>query len=119
MADTVGNRLGPRATFEYTDDSLLDYNISPDRSVGLAMGNALATDADLPVLRATQSRPIAPRYILLALQSDPAIKKRAIISTADNTLFASNGASTVTINSVVWIVTGRVGERRFPLRLTP
>jgi hypothetical protein len=119
MADTVGNRLGPRATFEYTSDSLLDYNISLDRSVGLAVGNSLATDADLPVLRASQSRPISPRYVLLALQSNPAVKKRAIVSAADSTLFTSTGATVVSINSVNWIVTGRVGERRFPLRLTP
>jgi hypothetical protein len=119
MADTVGNRLGPRGTFVYTSDSLIDYNITLDRSVALAVGNTLSTDATLPIVRASGRRPIEPRSLLLALVSDPTITKKAIVSEADNTLFAADGASTVTINGVSWVVTGRVGEKRSTLRLTP
>lgn len=119
MADTVGNRLGPRGTFVYTSDSLVEYNISLDRSVSIAVGNTLSTDAALPNVRASGNRPIEPRYFLLALTATPTIKKKAIVCDADNTTFAADGASTLTINGVSWTVTGRVGEKRSSVRLTP
>lgn len=112
MADTVGNRLGPRKTFLYETDSLVEFNILLDESVASAVGNTASTDGTLPVLRASGTRPIEPRYLLLALQSDTSIRKKAIVGANDNSLFAADGPSTVTINSVVWVVTGRVGEKR-------
>lgn len=112
MVDTVGNRLGPRKTFVYTTDSSVDYNITLDESVATALGNPASTDGDLPILRASAARPLQPRYVLLALQSNPAIRKSAIVCENDNTTFAADGPTEVTINSVVWNVTGRVGEKR-------
>lgn len=110
MADTVGNRLGPRAVYEYVTDGGTSYNIQLDASVANAVGNDEST-TNLPVIRATGRRPYEPRYILLALNSNPSITKRAIICDVDNSLFARDAAGTVTINAVAWNITGRVGEK--------
>ncbi len=112
MADAVGNRNGPRAVFVYETDSVKTRNLIQDESVGLAIGNTKSTDGEVDILRASGKRPIEPRYILLALKSDTSVRKRAIVGKNDNTLFAADGPSEVTINSVVWVVTGRVGEKR-------
>ncbi len=108
MADTVGNRLGPRAVFEYETDSLETVSYVGDRSVGLACGNTLATNPGRPT--SVNSRYLRGRYILLQQVSDPTIKKRVIIGASDNTLFAGDSSQTVTINSVQFATTGRVGE---------
>ena len=117
MADTVGNRLGPRGTYLYVSDSSVSYNVSLDDSVATAIGNTLSTNAAFPVLKATQRRPISPRYVLLQLQSDPAVSKRVIVGDVDNALWTSSAASTVTINGVAYTITGRVGERRSALKI--
>lgn len=110
MADTVGNRLGPRAVYNYETDGGTNYNIQLDESVSDAVGNDQST-VNLPVIRASGRKPFQPRYILLALVSDPSITKTAIICDVTNPLFARDSAGTVTINSVAWSITGRVGEK--------
>lgn len=109
MADNVGNRLGPRKTFTYTNSAGVTFNIRLDESVGTAVGNTASTNGALPIL--CPSRFLEPRYILLQLDSDPAVRKTAIIGDVANSLFASTAASEVTINGVLWKVTGRVGEK--------
>lgn len=117
MADTVGNRLGPRGTYLYESDAGVTYNISLDDSVATAVGNTLSTNAAFPVLKATQRRPLSPRYILTQLVSDPSVTKRIIVGDATNALWTSSAASTVTINGVAYTVTGRVGEKRSALKI--
>lgn len=110
MADSVGNRLGPRAVFVYTTDGDTEYNIQLDESVSDAIGNT-ESSTDLPVIRASGRKPFQPRYLLLSLGTDPTVKKTAIVCSVDNPLFASDTSGTVTINSVEWNITGRVGEK--------
>jgi hypothetical protein len=117
--DTVGNILGVRGVFEYNNDSSVKYNISLDRSVSLAIGNGLSTIATLPIIRASGRRPIAPRYLLLQQKGNPAVKKKAIVCDLVNSIFLSSAATEVTINSIVYVVTGRVGERRSTLVIEP
>lgn len=119
MADTVGNRLGPRGTFVYESDTGISYNISLDRSVSTAVGNDLSTNGALPVLRASQQFPLKARYILLSLDSDPNITKRVIIGDIENTIYQSSAPTSVTINGAAWTVTTRVGERRSVLKVDP
>lgn len=117
--DTVGNILGKRGVFVYQNDSSVSYNISLDRSVSLAVGNALSEIATLPIIRASGRRPISPRYLLLQQKDAPTVKKKAIICDLVNSLFLSSAASEVTINGVVYVVTGRVGEKRSTLVIEP
>lgn len=118
MADTVGNRLGPRGTFDYESDAGVSYIMQLDKSVATAMGNIESTDVSLPVLPASQSRPLRPRYVLLQLQTDAKVSKKAIVGDPENALWTSNAASTVSINGVSWTITGRVGEARSVLKRT-
>ena len=117
--DTVGNILGRRGVFVYQTDSSVSYNISLDRSVGLAVGNEISTIGTLPILRASGRRPICPRYMLLQKKDEPSVKKKAIVCDLVNSAFLSSAATEVTINNVVYVVTGRVGEKRSTLVLEP
>jgi len=110
MADTVGNRNGPRAVFVYTTDGGTAYNVSLDDSVATAAGNP-ESSANNPSIRATGRRPFQLRYILCSLQSNPAVSKKVTICSASNVLFARDVAGVITINSVDWDITGRVGEK--------
>lgn len=108
MADNVGNRLGPRATFEYVTDALETVAYQGDRSVGIACGNTLATNPGRPT--SVNGKYLRGRYVLLQQVSDPAVKKRVIIGAVGNTLFAGNSSQVVNINGVDFETTGRVGE---------
>ena len=110
MADSVGNRLGPRAVFVYTTDGGTAYNVTLDDSVSTAVGNP-ESSANNPSLRASGRRPFQLRYILCSLQSDPTVTKRVPICNPANLLFARDVAGVVDINSVTWNITGRVGEK--------
>lgn len=117
MADTVGNRLGPRATFIYTTDSGVDFNISLDESVSEAVGNPRSTQALLPVIRASQSRPIQPRYFRVQLASDSRVTKSIICCDPTALNWINNNAATITINNVAYIITARIGEQRSVLKV--
>ena len=116
--DTVGNILGERGVFVYQNDSSVSYNISLDRSVSEAIGNDLSTNAAFPILRASGRKPIRPRYLLLQQVDNPRVRKRAIVCDLVNSIFLSSAPTIVTINSIDYVVTGRVGESRSTLVLT-
>jgi len=110
MVDTQGNRLGPRKTFIYENDAGLTLNIQLDESVATAVGNVASTNGALPIV--CPSKYLEPRYINLKLKTDLSVNKRVVIGDPANSLFASSAASEVTINSQIWVVTSRVGEKR-------
>lgn len=112
MADTVGNRLGPRATFVYTTDGGVDYNIVLDESVSTAVGNPRSSQPLLPVLKASQSRPIQPRYFRVQLESDPRVTKSIIVCNPEALNWINSGSTGITINAVRFIITARIGEQR-------
>lgn len=108
MVDNVGNRLGKRAAFDYETDDGESVLMVQDESVGLAIGNIKATEAQ----RATSvnSKYLRGRYVLLQLKSDPNVKKKVVVGDSTNAIFAADSTTDVTINGVVWATTGRVGE---------
>jgi len=111
--DSQGNVTGIRKAFVYTTDFGVSYNALLDNSVSVAAGNVASTNGALPVL--CPSKYIQPRYLNVQAKTDPAIRKRITIGDPANALFASNAASEFTINGVVFVVTGRVGEVRSTL----
>ena len=116
MADTVGNRLGERATFVYTTDGSEDVVYQQDRSVGLAVGNTLATTSTRPT--SVTGRYLRGRYLLLQGKDNPEIKKKVVVGDIGNSLFAAEGSQEVTINGVVFVTTGKVGESVSFLRVS-
>lgn len=117
MADIVGNRLGPRGTFEYVTDSLEVISMAQDDSVGKAVGNVVATTNRRP--QSVNSRYLKGRYILVQRVGDPSITKRIVIGSPANPLMTAEASSIITINSAQFVVTGRVGEQVSFLKLTP
>ena len=119
LEENEGNVLGPRGTFTYEAGNGVTYNISLDRSVSLAVGNALSTNAALPVITSSGVIPLSPRYILIKSVDEPSKRKRVIIGDPTNSMFASAASSNVTINGEVFVVTGRVGEKSRTLPIDP
>ena len=113
--DAVGNVLGERATFVYTTDGGVAHNMTQDNGNGVAVGNVLSTDADAPILRTSQARPIKPRYVLLQGPGGTR-RKRVVIGAVGNGIF-DGGTASVTINGVLYTVVTRVGERNSRLVL--
>lgn len=114
--DTAGNVLGKRATFTYTTDGNEEVVFQQDRSVGLAIGNTLATASTRPT--SVNGRYLRGRYVLVQGKTDPSLKKRIICGTADNSAFAAEGSTELTINGVEYVTTGRVGEAVSFLRVS-
>lgn len=114
--DSVGNVLGERGVFVYTDDAGNAYNMTQDASNAAAVGNVVATLANAPVIRTSQARPIKPRYILLSDTATGLRRKKVVIGASNNALFAGV-TGTVIINGVDYQVVTRVGERQSRPRL--
>jgi len=114
--DTVGNVLGKRATFVYTTDGNEEVVFTQDRSVGLAVGNVLATTAQRPT--SVNGRYLRGRYLLVQGKTDPSLKKRITVGKIDNSAFAAEGSTEITINGTVFVTTGRVGEAVSFLRVS-
>lgn len=114
--DTAGNVLGKRATFVYTTDGSEDVVFQQDRSVGLAVGNVLATSSTRPT--SVNGKYLRGRYLLLQGKDDPSLKKRVIVGKIDNSSFAAEGSTEITINGVVFVTTGKVGEAVTFLRVS-
>lgn len=117
MADTVGNLLGERGTFVYTTDTGETVNFSQDRSVGLAVGNTLATTSTRPV--SVNNKYLQGRYVLAQLEDNPRVKKRIVIGSPTAASFDTETSTTLIINGQNFVTTGRVGEKASFLRLTP
>lgn len=117
MADSVGNLLGQRGTFVYVTDAGDSINFSQDRSVGLGVGNALATTSERP--QSVNDKYLRGRYVLMQADDDPTVKKRVVVGNPASALFSASASTTVIINSRLFVITGRVGEQVSYLRLTP
>lgn len=109
--DAVGNVLGEREVFTYTDDAGTVYNVTQDAGNGDAVGNERSSVANRPVLRTSQARPIKPRYVLLRDTATQNKSKKVVIGSRTNPIFTGTDA-TVTINGTEYQVVTRVGERQ-------
>jgi len=98
-----GNQLGTRAWYLYTGDDQVDYSYQTDDDLADAAG---ATEDD--------SNPNFPRRFEprgVWVESAAGNRKFIICPTNDNTLYAASTTQNVTIDTVVYSTTGRVGEK--------
>lgn len=103
----AGNTLGERRYYRYVDDGGDEFKYLTDEDLGAAM-NATLNDTlpDLP-------RRFKPRYVLAeAVIDGQDVKKKIISPTVDNTAYAANARTTITIDGTAFRTTGRVGEKR-------
>lgn len=119
LEDNEGNVLGPRGTYVYETNTGVSFNMSLDRSVSDAVGNALSQNGALPVATSGGTIPFSPRYILVRSADEPSKRKKIVIGDPANSLYASAAAASVTINGEVFNVTGRVGEKSRVLPIDP
>ncbi len=111
MADNVGNRLGPRAYFDYTTDDNETFMVLLDESVAEALGNDKSTIART-VIQRSQKRPYVLRTVIV---EDPqsGARKEVVIGDPDSTFMSQDVAVNVQINGVSYNVIGRKGEYKF------
>ena len=111
MADNVGNRLGPRAYFNYTTDDDETFMVLLDESVATALGNTKST-IPLTVIQRTQKRPYILRTVIV---EDPVsdARKEVVIGDPDSPFMEQDVAVNVSINGVAYNVIGRKGEQKF------
>lgn len=110
MADTVGNKLGPRGYFEYETEDGQTYAIQQDCSLAQAVGNT-ETAANLPRLLTSSKRPYKPRSILV--EDADGSRKEIVIGDPASPFMTANAATQFQINNVVYTVTARKGEQAF------
>lgn len=114
--DNVGNIVGKRGTFEYLTDAGVTINYSADASVGIAVGNTVAT-----INRGAKSvndKYLQGRYVLAQQNADPSVKKKIIVGSPTNPLMVAAAGQIIPINGTQYTITGRVGEKASYLRLT-
>lgn len=109
MADTVGNRLGPRGGFLYESDNGDEYIITQDCSLAEAVGNDPSISA-LPRLRANSTQPFRPRRLRLRAVDNPAVRKEIVIGDPESSFFTAISSTQLLINGVPFETTGRSGE---------
>lgn len=95
--------LGPRGWTSYTSDTGHIYNIRMRDADSNAVGNTLTGQDAAPEV----PKSIKPRHIwLLAADGQ---RRRVNIGALNNPLYSTGG--TVTIDGILWLVKGRVGEK--------
>ena len=111
MADNVGNRLGPRAYFNYTTDDDEAFMVLLDESVAEALGNTKST-LPLTVIQRSQKRPYVLRTVLV---EDPVsgARKEVVIGDRNSSFMTQDVSVNVSINGVAFNVIGRKGEQKF------
>lgn len=99
----AGNLLGERRYYEYIDDAGNGFKYLTDQSLGQAVGaTENDTNPDLP-------RRFSPR--ILYAEGPNGERKKVIVPTADNTAYARNTSTNLTIDGLTFSTTGRRGEK--------
>lgn len=102
----AGNRLGPRARVDYTSDTGEVYSLTTDASLAAASGLPLST----PGSGQAPPRRFKPRGVYCQATDAGVTARRFVPCDADAAFYATDSTSNVTIDSEVFITTGRRGE---------
>ncbi len=106
-----GQFSGSRAAYEYTTDSDNTIVICIDETLGTVAGNGLTkltTASELP----GKPQRFEPRVVFWQGILDGKTKRKQLICNKDSTLFAKTSSSTLTVDGVAGVTTGRRGERQ-------
>lgn len=99
----AGNLLGRRRYYSYTSDSGIDYKYQTDEDLGTAIGATLNdSNPDFP-------RRFSPRVVYC--RDSAGNKKKVIVPTVGNSVYAADASTDITIDTVVFSTTGRSGEQ--------
>lgn len=115
---TSGNTLGVRRYYLYTTDGGTEYKYLTDETLGAAMNATLNdTNPNLP-------KRFKPRGVYVqATVAGQTVRKFLISPNVDNTAYAAEASTVVTIDGINFGTTGRKGEQfsfgRNPAGVTP
>lgn len=103
---TSGNTLGVRRYYQYTTDGGNTYKYLTDETLGTAMNATLNDTApNLP-------KRFKPRGVYIqGTVAGQKVRKFVISPTSDNTTYAAEASTAVTIDGVNFGTTGRKGEQ--------
>lgn len=102
----AGNLTGNRRYYLYTSDTGQQYSYLTDEDLGTAVGAVLNdTNPAFP-------RRFKPRGVYCQAEVGGKVVRKFLICPAlDNAIYDSNTAQTVTIDTIDFVTTGRVGEQ--------
>jgi hypothetical protein len=102
----MSNTLGPRSWYAYEGDDGVDYRVFTDDDLATAM-NMTRNDSNRQLPRRYEARGVWAE----ATVSGRKVRKFLIAPTNDNTAYASESTSTVTVAGTAFRTTGRRGEQ--------
>lgn len=102
----AGNRLGPRARVQYTSDTGEIYNLTTDADLAAASGLPLAVAGT----GSAPPRRFKPRGVYCQNTVGGSLARRFVPCDPDAAFYATSASSNITIDSEVFITTGRRGE---------
>lgn len=103
---TSGNTLGVRRYYKYTTDGETEYKYQTDETLGEAMG------AELNDTLPNFPKRFKPRGVYVqATVAGQRVRKFLISPESDNTTYAAEASTAVTIDGVNFATTGRRGEQ--------
>lgn len=106
-----GQFSGSRAAYTYTKDDGDNIVICLDETLGGVTGNGLTkitTASELP------GKPLqfTPRVVFWQGTLGGKVKRKQIVCNAGSTLYVKKGSSTLTVDGVAGVTTGRRGEKQ-------
>lgn len=101
----------PPVPYKYTMDDGTDIIICLDETVASAAGNGLVKQTTASTLGGAPLR-FQPRVVFWKGILDGKPRRKEIVCQADSTLFKKKGSSTLTIDGVSGVTTGRRGEKQ-------
>lgn len=103
-----GNRLGPKAKYQYTADNGATYVLTLDPDLVVAGSGLVAGNVGQTAPKRFKPRVVFAQFI----DAGKIYRKSLIAGTIDGALFASNTPQVVTIDGAAFTTTGRRGEQQ-------
>lgn len=107
----VGTFRKPPAPYKYTKDDGTDIILCLDETVASATGNGMVKQTTASDLGGAPLR-FEPRVVFWQAVVDGKKRRKEVVCQADSALFKKKGSSTLTIDGVAGVTTGRRGEQQ-------
>lgn len=101
-----GNRLGPRAVYQYTTDGGIEINLLLDDDLVLTNSGLIFGDDGT-----TAPKRFKPRVVFAQASVDGKIARKAFVCGSPTApLYVANAPQTITLDGLTFVTTGRRGE---------
>lgn len=101
-----GNRLGPRAVYQYTTDAGQEVNLLLDDDLVVTNSGLIFGDDGAPA-----PKRFKPRVVFIQAIVDNRVVRKSLVAGSNTApLYASSVPQTVNLDGVAFVTTGRRGE---------